>query len=583
MSTEALSHANALPDDPSLLKQILAEQAAEIETQQTELAAARRQIEAQQATLAATQQRIETASAGGSPSSPEDLALCRAIIAQQQEQLAASQRKIDALEQRLHYLLRRLYMPRSERLADPNQKALFDLAGEGEPAVSEEAAAETAPAASEPAAKEKRKGHGRRRFPADAQRRRKVIDIPEEEKTCPCCGKQRKVIGEVVTERLGIDPPQFYVNQYVQLKYACSCEQSGVVTAEKPIQPIERGNAEPELVAFVAVSRFDDHSPYYRQEHGQFQRAGIDLPRSTLCDWMRQIGELGLPLYDLMHTRVLLSHVLGSDDTPVPLLVPGRGKTRQTYLWGWRGDEQHPYNVFDFTLGHGTTGPLKFLRREEGRPPEEGFRGYMQTDAFSSYEPLFRLAGIVPVACWAHTRRKFFETKETNLAVGMEALARIGQLYEVEEAARGVGAAERLAMRQARAVPLLAALKTWLDGQYGIVLPRSAMGQAIGYALGNWDALLRYTGDPAIPIDNNAVERMLRIVGIGRKNWLYFGSERGGHTAAVLFTLLSSAKRHGLNTWAYLRDVLWRLADLKPGELEELLPDRWKDSRAPGR
>lgn len=574
MSTEAYSAADALPDDPSLLKRIIAEQEAE-------LAAARQQIETQQAELAAVRQRIETAAAGGNSS--DDLGLCRAIIAQQQEQLAASQRKIVALEERLHYLLRRLYMPRSERLTDPNQKVLFELGGQEEAATAAAGAANPAAAgpatAAVSAAPQKRKGHGRRRFPADAERRRKVIDIPEEEKTCPCCGKPRKPIGEVVTERLGIDPPRFYVNQYVQLKYACACEQSGVVTAEKPIQPIERGNAEPELVAFVAVSRFDDHSPYYRQEHGQFKRAGIELPRSTLCDWMRQIGQLGLPLYELMHTEVLLSYVLGSDDTPVPLLVPGNGKTRQTHLWGWRGDDNHPYNVFDFTLGHGTAGPLKFLRREEGRPPGEGFRGYLQADAFSSYDPLFRLDGIIEVGCWAHTRRKFFENKETNLAVGLEALARIGQLYEVEEAARGLSPAERLALRQERSAPLLGSLRTWLDGQYAIVLPRSAMGQAIGYALSNWEALLRYASDPALAIDNNAVERMLRIVGIGRKNWLYFGSERGAQTAAVLFTLLSSAKRHGLNTWAYLRDVLWRLADLKPGELEELLPDRWKDSR----
>jgi transposase len=271
---------------------------------------------------------------------------------------------------------------------------------------------------------------------------------------------------------------------------------------------------------------------------------------------------------------------LGSDDTSVPLLVPGNGKTRETHLWGWRGDNQNPYNVFDFTLGHGTAGPLAFLRREEGRTPEEGFRGYLQADAFSSYDPLFRLEGIIEVGCWAHTRRKFFESKETNLAVGMEALARVGQLYEVEEAADGLPPAERLALRQERAVPLLGSLRTWLDGQYASVLPRSAMGQAIGYALGNWEALVRYAGDPALAIDNNAVERMLRIVGIGRKNWLYFGSQRGAQTAAVLFTLLSSAKRHGLNTWAYLRDVLWRLADLKPGELEQLLPDRWQDSHA---
>ena len=183
------------------------------------------------------------------------------------------------------------------------------------------------------------------------------------------------------------------------------------------------------------------------------------------------------------------------------------------------------------------------------------------------------------MACWAHARRKFFEAKETNLAVGLEALARIRQLYEVEDAARELPPAERLALRQQRAVPLLGALKDWLDAQYANVLPKSVMGEAIGYALGNWQALLRYSTDPDIPIDNNAVERMQKIIALGRKNWLFAGSERGGHTAAVLFTMISSAKRHRLNTWAYLRDVLWRLADLKPGELEHLLPDRWQDSR----
>jgi transposase len=165
------------------------------------------------------------------------------------------------------------------------------------------------------------------------------------------------------------------------------------------------------------------------------------------------------------------------------------------------------------------------------------------------------------------------------LARGLEALARIKQLYEVEDAAEGLAAAEHLALRQERALPRLASMKTWLDEQYAKVLPRSVMGGAIGYALGNWQALLRYTEAPEIPLDNNLVEQMLKLVAIGRKNWLFAGSERGGRTAALLFTLISSAKRHRLNTWAYLRDVLWRLADLKPGELAELLPDRWRDSR----
>ena len=194
---------------------------------------------------------------------------------------------------------------------------------------------------------------------------------------------------------------------------------------------------------------------------------------------------------------------------------------------------------------------------------------------------LFRLGGIAEVGCWAHARRRFFEAKETDLARGLEALARIKLFYEVEDTAKELSSVERLALRQERSLPLLASLKSWLDEQYAKILPRSAMGEAMAYTLSNWAALTRYAADGDLPIDNNAVERMLKIIGLGRKNWMFAGSERGGQTAAVLFTIISSAKRHRLNTWAYLRDVLWRLADLKPGELEQLLPDRWRDSRVP--
>jgi hypothetical protein len=280
-----------------------------------------------------------------------------------------------------------------------------------------------------------------------------------------------------------------------------------------------------------------------------------------------------------MHTSVLRSKLLGTDDTPVPVLVPGRGKTQEGRIWAYRGDEQFPFNVFDFTMNHTRDGPLRFLRRDEKSNREERFRGFLQADAYSGYDALVRLDGIVEVGCWAYTRRKFFEAKDTDLARGMVALARIQQLYAVETAAKELTAAARLALRQERAVPVLQSMKAWLDEQYAKVLPKSAMAGAMNYALGNWQALLRYTTDGDIPIDNNAVERMLKIVALGRKNWLFAGSERGGKTAAVLFTLVSSGKRHGLNTWAYLRDVMVRLADLKPRELEELLPNRWRDSQ----
>ena len=217
-------------------------------------------------------------------------------------------------------------------------------------------------------------------------------------KTCPCCGERRGEIGREITERLGFDPARFYVNRYVQLKYACSCEQSGVVTAEKPISPIERGNAEPDLLAFTAVSRFDDHSPYHRQENGHFKRAGIDIPRSTQCDWMRQIAELLAPLCDLMHDRVLQSAVLGTDDTPVSLLENGRGKSRQSYLWAYRGDESHPYDVFDFTVGRSRAGPLNFLRRDgpNGSPTKNPSKTKRQKKVFAA---IFRPTPSLATTC----------------------------------------------------------------------------------------------------------------------------------------------------------------------------------------
>lgn len=511
---------------------------------------------------------------------PDDSLLLKQIILQLREQLASSQSKIEQLEYRLDYLLRRMFGKKSERV-DPNQLSLFETATVSDEAVDVDEYISEEPQTSGASTKPKKNGHGRRRFPEKWPRRREVIDIAEEEKTCPCCGKQRRQIGEVVTERAGLVPPQFYVKQYVQLKYACDCEKSGVVTAEKPIMPIEKGNAEPDLLAFTAVSRFDDHSPYYRQEKGQFRRAGFHVSRSTQCDWMRQIAELCLPLYNLMRELILKSMFMGTDDTPVPVMVPDRGKTQEARMWAYRGDKEHPFNVFDFTMTRQRAGPIKFLGLSEGNNNDEKrFRGYLQADAYAGYDELFRLGGIVEVGCWAHARRKFFEAKETNLTVGLETLARIGLLYEVEEQAKEMSADDRRLLRQERTVPLLASMKSWLDQQAGNVLPKSPMGEAINYALNNWTALCRYAEDGNLAIDNNAVERMLKLIALGRKNWLFAGSERGGKTAAVLFTLISSAKRHNLDTWSYLRDVIVRLADLKPNELEQLLPNRWQDSHA---
>jgi transposase len=271
-----------------------------------------------------------------------------------------------------------------------------------------------------------------------------------------------------------------------------------------------------------------------------------------------------------MVARVLQSNAIHADDTPVPVLDETRTTTRRGHLWDYLGDPSHPYNVFDFMPNHSRDGPVNFLRN---------FRGYLQADAYSGYESLYKGGAIVEVACWAHTRRYFYEARDSDVARAHQALAFIRQLYAVEDQARALDTATRAALRQQQARPILGAFRQWLDGQLvagtNPVLPKSPLGHAITYARGNWEALCRYTSDGDLAIDNNAAERALRAVVTGRKNWLFAGSDAGGRTAAVLYSFTSTCQRHKLDSFAYLRDVFTRLPAHPVERLGELLPDRW--------
>ncbi len=337
--------------------------------------------------------------------------------------------------------------------------------------------------------------------------------------------------------------------------------------------PIDKGLPGPGLVAHVITSKYADHAPLYRQE-AMLARHGVEIARSTMCGWMKAAADLLAPLVALMALQVRQSKVIHTDDTPVPVQDPGRGKTRTGRLWVYLGDAEHPYTVFDYTPSRSRDGPASWLK---------DYMGYLQADAFGGYDGIYAGGGVVEVACWAHARRKFYDARTSDAARAHQALAMIRLLYDVERDAKEkkLDAVRRQALRQERSRPLLGQLQQWLEAERPGVLPKSPMGTAIQYTLNNWDALIRYASedDGHLAIDNNAAERAIRPITIGRKNYLTLGSNAGGRTAAILYSLTASAKQHGLDPFVYLRDVLATVAAAPLSQLDQFLPDHWKQQQ----
>lgn len=505
---------------------------------------------------------------------PTDLETCHQLIRELLETLRQQTFLNEKLQHQLEQLLRRIYGQKAEKI-DPNQLLLFAreiLEAGGEPPTTEAVtpAAQPAPGATTAtAAAPQKKGHGRKPLPTHLRREPIIHDVPEAQKTCPDCGAPRCRIGEEVQEQLEYIPASVFVVQHIRPKYACPACQGPVVIAERLPEPIEKGRPGPGLLAYVITSKYADHLPLYRLE-GIFGRQGVELSRQTMCDWMAVCAELLEPIYKRMHKLVLESQVVGTDETKVPVQDPTLGKTRTGRLWLYRGDDEHLYLVFDYTPDRTGAGPERML---------EGYEGYLQADAYSAYDRLFADGKIVEVGCWAHVRRKFYEARTSDPARAHIALAYIKRLYQVEEKAAERDDAGRKAVREQQARPVLDEFETWLKGAHPEVLPKSPMGEAIGYALNHWVALKRYLEAGFLAIDNNAVERGLRAVALGRKNWLFAGSDRGGRTAAVLISLTATCKALGIDPYAYLRDVLDRISTHPYSRLDELLPDRWKKLR----
>lgn len=504
------------------------------------------------------------------------------MIGQLLENLQNATRKLSQMEHQLQQLLRRLYGRSSEKI-DPKQMALFaemlkqiEAQTPAQPPPVEETRGQDARATS--------KGHGRRKLAPDLPRERVIHDLPEEEKPCPCCGTMRTMIGDETSEQLDYVPAQVKVIEHVRLKYICKeCEKNTVqggpqiATAVKPLSPIEKGLAAPGLLAHVIVSKYADSLPLHRLER-IFERHDIDIARSTQCDWMRQSAQALTPLYQKMVEEVLASKVIHTDDTPVDVQDRKLDRTREGRFWVYLGDKSHPQVVFDYTPNRKRDGPVSFLNGWGANDLR-----YLQADAFGGYDGIYAgQAGgnVVEVACWAHARRYFHDARKADHRNSAAALAYIKLLYDVERDVADLPSAQRSQLRQERSAPILVQFRAWLEGlqaaRDGGVLPKSPMGQAITYALNQWSALCVYLLDGDLAIDNNASENALRRIAIGRKNWMFLGSDNGGRTAAVLFSIIATCQRHDVEPFAYLRDVLTRIAGHPHNRLTQLLPNNWK-------
>ena len=394
--------------------------------------------------------------------------------------------------------------------------------------------------------------------------------VEPEDTRCPTpeCGQPMERVGEDVSERLDIVPAKFFVQRQIRGKWACKCCQ---LLLQEPAAPQVFDNAlpTPGLQAHAVVSRFVDHLPYYRQEQIN-ARGGVHTPRSTLAAWGGQTGAQLMPLYEAHRAFVLGSRVVHADETPISLLDPGAGKTKKGYMWAYaRGAyERVPGVVFDFCLGRGGKYPAEFLK---------GWRGTLVVDAYAGYDALLSMDGRNVAYCFAHARRKFDELFKANAsAVAAQAIQRIAWLYKIEADARPLTSLERLQMRHARSKPLWDELHVWLQLERTRVPDGSAIAKAIDYSLNRWSGFGRFLVDGDVPLDNNHCENQMRPWALGRKNWLFIGSQLAGERAAVVMSLLQSAKLNGHDPWAYLKDVLTRMPTQLNSRLDELLPHRWQ-------
>jgi len=494
-----------------------------------------------------------------------DVEALKALVIAKSESLDSHAQQIEHLKLVIEKLRRMLFGTKSEKISIQLEQLELQL----EETKSAQAADEVN--AERPVVKTKLKPA---RKPLPAHLPREVITHHPGHDCCPDCGGSMRNFGEDVAEILEYIPANFKVIRHVRPKFACNqCEH--VVEASAPSRTIERGLAGPGLLAHVLVAKYADHCPLYRQSE-IYAREGVDLDRSTLAGWVGASSELLAPLVEALRKHVLSASKIHADDTPVPVLAPGNGKTKTGRLWTYvrddrpSGDPTAPAVWFAYSPDRKGERPRQHLKN---------FKGALQADAYAGFHHLYNTGDIYEVACWAHARRKFHDIHAVHASpITTEAIARIGALYGIEEEVRGKPAELRCTIRQTRAKSLLGDLRSWLEKSLRTLSAKSETAGAIRYALSHWRALTRYVDDGLLEIDNSAAERALRAVALGRKNYLFAGSNSGGERAAAIYSLAGSAKLNGLDPERYLREILARIADHPINRTDELLPWNIDDS-----
>lgn len=494
-----------------------------------------------------------------------ELAEIRTARAAQDAALAAARAglveqrfEIEALRARLAKLLRAAFGRSSERLRERVEQLELTLSD------IDELLAETSPPAEDAADDQPKDPRKPARRPLPAALPRDVVEHAAP-CACPACGGALRKLGEDVTEVLDYVPGSFRVIRHVRPKLSCrACET--IAQAPAPSLPIRRGRAGPGLLAHVLVAKYCDHLPLHRQAE-IYARADIDLSRSTLADMVGQMARLVRPLVDVLARHVMAGDRLHADDTVVPVLEPGLGRTRTARLWTYVRDDR-PFAGPD---------PPAVLYRyspdRKGEHPRAHLRGILQADGYAGYAGLYGDGRVVEAACMAHARRKFFDVHEaTKSPIAREALDRIAALYKIEDGIRGRPPEQRLKVRAEHTAPLMARLRDWLEATRARISGRSDLATAIRYALARWEALTLILRDGRACIDNSAAERAMRPIALGRRNWTFAGSDAGGERAAAIYSLIETAKLHGIDPEEYLRHVIERIADHPVNRVDELLP-----------
>lgn len=504
---------------------------------------------------------------------PDDVETLQSLLLaafEQNEALLEENRRfharVETLQEQLNLALARRYAASSEKIP-ADQLRLFDEA-EIDAGAADDAPADDADTVE--VAGYARKKRGRRPLPDTLPRLEVVHELPESERVCPHDGALLRPIGDKVSEQLDIVPATIRVIRHIRKQYACDCGRC-VKTAALPVQPIPKSVASPGLLAHVAVSKYQDALPLYRQEQ-ILQRIGVDIPRASLANWMIRAGALVRPLINLLRDALLSYDIVQMDETTVQVLKePGKPAQSKSYLWVQRGGPPgRPIVLYDYDPSRSGQVPVRLLT---------GFSGYLQTDGYEGYNAVVRgTAAITPVGCMAHARRRFSDAvkakgKQNKTGIAPHGLSLIQKLYRIEKQAKALDPAARRDYRQTHARPVLDKLRRWVDTHLPQVAPRTATGKALGYLDEQWQKLTRYLDDGRLEIDNNLTENAIRPFVVGRKNWLFSDTVKGVHASANLYSLIETAKANGLEPYRYLRRVFTELPRAETVEqIEALLP-----------